>query len=106
MMTSYKAGVLRPELIRLKDVLSKGLTFVRQASDPPRKKRWWEIGTTESTDPIVVSLMSLVVEKKLEAMIEMCDHAVENQHVLYLNEEDLMFMKQLRVLEEAVKNGN
>jgi len=105
-MTSYKAGVLRPELIRLKDVLSKGLTFVRQVSDPPPKKSWWSISATERTDPIVVSMMSLVVEKKLEAMIEMCDHAVEGQHVLYLDTEDLMFMKQLRVLEEAVKGGN
>ena len=104
MMTSYKAGVLRPELIRLKDVLGKGLTIVQKVTEPSRKKSWWSTGATESPDPIVVSMMSQVVEKKLEAMIEMCDHAVEHQHVLYLDAEDLMFVKQLRVLEEAIKS--
>ena len=105
MMTSYKAGVLRPELIRLKDVLSKGLTFVREVSEQPRKKRWWESAQTDDTDPVVVQMMSTVVQKRLDAMIEMCDHAVEEQHVLYLDESDLMFISQLRVLQEAVKHG-
>ena len=103
MMTSYKAGVLRPELIRLKDALSVGLTFVQQEV-APRKKRWWESSQPDDTDPVVVGLMSKVVEKRLEAMIEMCDHAVEHQHVLYLDESDLMFINQLRVLQEAIKH--
>ena len=103
MMTSYKAGVLRPELIQLKDALSKGLTFIQQ-EPTTRKKRWWEIGQVSETDPVVIGLMSKVVEKRLEAMIEMCDHAVENQHVLYLDESDLMFISQLKVLREAVKH--
>ena len=101
-MTSYKAGVLRPELIRLKDALSKGLTFVQKLSDNPPKKRWWE-SSRANPEPLVVSVMSHVVEKKLEAMIEMCDHAVEHQHVLYLDAEDLMFINQLKVLEETIK---
>lgn len=103
MMTSYKAGVLRPELIQLKDSLRKGLTFIQQ-EPATRKKRWWESSQPDDTDPVVVGLMSKIVEKRLEAMIEMCDHAVENQHVLYLDESDLMFINQLKVLKEAVKH--
>jgi len=110
MMTSYKAGVLRPELIRLRGVLSKGTKTAYEVIEvkEKRKKRWWESSVEKEDLPSMDSFnfLSSVLDKKLEAMISMCDHAVEEQHALYLDSEDIMFINQLKSLEEMVKaNG-
>lgn len=105
MFTAYKPGVLRPELIRLKAVFAKGVSCAKTVieNQPVKKASWFSGARKPEVDTITFSMLSEVMEQKLTAMIALCDHAFETEHVLYLDEEDLMYMDQLRGLEKFLK---
>ena len=112
MFTSYKAGVLRPELIRLRDLYvssrAKAIEKIKHKvmEVKPTKKHWWSGATYELPDMRGLSEtaellhdIGKAVEARLDAMIDMCDHAFNESHVLYLDHDDLLLVKQLRDLE-------
>lgn len=106
MFTAYKPGVLRPELIRLKTAFAKGVSCAKVVlENKPKKSKWFGSGKEPDMNELSFSMLSEVMEARLNAMIELCDHAFETEHVLYLDQEDLMYMEQLRGLEKFLKEG-
>lgn len=110
MMMEYKPGILRPQLIRLRDSLGPGITFFQKAGEEVNEHQSRGFlglfsKKVEKVDTITYSIMSHAMLQRIDSMITVCDMAVENGCPIFVDSDDLMFIEQLKKLDSMITSS-